>query len=326
MINQNKFGKFLDKYGSIAIFSVMILVFCVTAKGFLTPMNGINILVQTAPTLIMALGCTFVNMAGESDLSLGGIVGLSASLFCGFISKGHSVWLAGLVSIGAGALFGALNGFLVSYVGLSSFITTISVMFLTQGLEYAYSGGSSLWVRDNPVTKIVTASVGPIPIIVIATVLVFILVYLALHRTRAGLHIQAVGRSQDAAKFAGIHVKGIQFLMFVLAGVFYALGGVINALRSNGAIIYSGQRLLLPVLAVTYIAKNHSRHETAQCPRHSGRRGRDDLHFHSLHAHGAGFLLYLYCTGHRFDHCRHSVRQQPADHPSGRPEIRRRNE
>ena len=255
MINQNKFGKFLDKYGSIAIFSVMIIVFCVTAKGFLTPMNGINILVQTAPTLIMALGCTFVNMAGESDLSLGGIVGLSASLFCGFISKGHSVWLAGLVSIGAGALFGALNGFLVSYVGLSSFITTISVMFLTQGLEYAYSGGSSLWVRDNPVTKIVTASVGPIPIIVIATVLVFILVYLALHRTRAGLHIQAVGRSQDAAKFADIHVKGIQFLMFVLAGVFYALGGVINALRSNGAIIYSGQRLLLPVLAVTYIAK-----------------------------------------------------------------------
>ena len=255
MINQKKLGKFLDKWGSIVIFSVMILAFCVMADNFLTPMNGINILVQTAPTLIMALGCTFVNMAGESDLSLGGIVGLSASLFCGFIADGHSVLMASAVSIGAGALFGALNGILVSYVGLSSFITTISVMFLTQGLEYAYSGATSLWVRDNPVTKIVTASIGPIPIMVIATLIVFLLVYLGLHRTRTGLHIQAVGRSQDAAKFAGINVKGIKLLMFVLAGVFYALGGVINALRSNGAIIYSGQRLLLPVLAVTYIAK-----------------------------------------------------------------------
>lgn len=255
MLKQKKFSAFLDKWGSIVIFSIMILTFCVMADNFLTPMNGINILVQTAPTLILALGCTFVNMAGESDLSLGGIVGLSASLFCGFIADGHTILEASIVSIGAGALFGVLNGILVSYVGLSSFITTISVMFLTQGLEYAYSGGSSLWVRDNPVTKIVTASVGPIPIMVIVTLIIFLAVYVLLHRTRAGVHIQAVGRSQDAAKFAGIHVKGIKFLMFVLAGIFYALGGVLNALRSNGSIIYSGQRLLLPVLAITYIAK-----------------------------------------------------------------------
>lgn len=255
MLKRKNFSAFLDKWGSIVIFSVMILAFCLMADNFLTPMNGINILVQTAPTLIMALGCTFVNIAGESDLSLGGIVGLSASLFCGFIADGHTILEASVVSIGAGALFGALNGILVSYVGLSSFITTISVMFLTQGLEYAYSGGTSLWVRDNPVTKIVTASVGPIPIMVIATLVIFLAVYLFLHRTRAGIHIQAVGRSQDAAKFAGIRVKSIKLLMFVLAGVFYALGGVLNALRSNGSIIYSGQRLLLPVLAVTYIAK-----------------------------------------------------------------------
>ena len=255
MIKQKKFGAFLDKWGSIVIFTVMILAFCVMADNFLTPMNGVNILVQTAPTMIMALGCTFVNMAGESDLSLGGIVGLAASLFCGFIADGRSILEATLAAFGAGVLFGALSGILVSYVGLSSFVTTISVMFLTQGLEYAYSGGTSLWVRDNPVTKIVTASIGPIPIMVIVTMVIFLLVYVGLHRTRAGLHIQAVGRSQDAAKFAGINVKGIKFLMFVLAGIFYALGGVINALRSNGAIIYSGQRLLLPVMAVTYIAK-----------------------------------------------------------------------
>lgn len=248
-------AKFFDVWGSLLTFAVLIAVFCLLSGSFRTGTNLINILTQSAPTLIIALGVTFVNMSGESDLSLGGIVGLSASLFCGFIANGSSPLLAAAVSIGAGALFGLLNGILVACAGLSSFITTISIMFLTQGLEYAYCGGSSLWVRDHPVVKVVTASVGPVPVMVILTLVLFAAVYLVMHQTKLGLHIQAVGLSQDAAKFAGISVKRIKLVMFVLAGVFYALGGMLNALRSSGSIIYSGQRLLLPVLAVTYIAK-----------------------------------------------------------------------
>ena len=248
-------GRFFDVWGSLLTFLVLIAVFCLLSGSFRTGVNLINILTQSAPTLIIALGVTFVNMSGESDLSLGGIVGLSASLFCGFVAGGSSPVLAAVVSVGAGALFGLLNGLLVAYAGLSSFITTISVMFLTQGLEYAYCGGSSLWVRDNPVVRLVTASVGPVPIMVLLTLVLFLAVYLVMHQTKTGLHIQSVGLSQDAAKFAGIPVKRIKLAMFVLAGVFYALGGILNALRSSGSIIYSGQRLLLPVLAVTYIAK-----------------------------------------------------------------------
>lgn len=248
-------GKFFDVWGSLLTFAILIVIFCVLSGSFRTGSNLINILTQSAPTLIIALGVTFVNLSGESDLSLGGIVGLSASLFCGFIANGSSPMVAAIVSIGAGALFGLINGLLVAYAGLSSFITTISIMFLTQGLEYAYCGGSSLWVRDHPVVKIVTTTIGPIPVMVILTLVLFLAVYLVIHQTKVGLHIQSVGLSQDAAKFAGIPVKRLKLVMFVLAGVFYALGGILNALRSSGSIIYSGQRLLLPVLAVTYIAK-----------------------------------------------------------------------
>lgn len=128
-------AKFFDVWGSLLTFAVLIAVFCLLSGSFRTGTNLINILTQSAPTLIIALGVTFVNMSGESDLSLGGIVGLSASLFCGFIANGSSPLLAAAVSIGAGALFGLLNGILVACAGLSSFITTISIMFLTQGLE-----------------------------------------------------------------------------------------------------------------------------------------------------------------------------------------------
>lgn len=249
------FGRFFDVWGSILTFAVMLAAFSVLSSSFRTGSNVINILTQSAPTLIIALGVTLVNMAGESDLSLGGVVGLSASLFCGFIANGSSPAMACVVSIGAGLLLGLLNGILVAVAGLSSFITTIAVMFLAQGLEYAYSNGASLWVRDHPVTKIVTASVGPIPVLVLISLGLFAIAYLVMHQTKFGLHIQSVGLSQDAARFAGISVKPIKLLMFSLGGVFYAVGGILNALRSSGSIIYSGQRLLLPVLAVTYIAK-----------------------------------------------------------------------
>lgn len=255
MMKQKNVSKFFDVWGSLLTFVMMIAVFSFLSPNFRTMGNAANILIQSAPTLIIALGVTFVNMSGETDMSLGGIVGLSASLFCGFVSQGKGVGMAALVSIGAGVLFGLVNGILIAYAGLSSFITTISIMFLTQGLEYAYCGGSSLWLRDHPIVKLVTASIGPVPVIIIVTMIIFLGVLLIMHRTKLGIHIQAVGQSKDAAKFAGIPVKRIKLSMYVVAGVFYALGGILNALRSSGSVIYSGQRLLLPVLAVTFIAK-----------------------------------------------------------------------
>lgn len=255
MMKRKNISKFFDVWGSLLTFGIMLAVFGVLSPNFRTIGNVFNILVQSAPTLLIALGVTFVNMSGETDMSLGGIVGLSASLFCGFVSQGKGVAAAALVSIGAGILFGLLNGVLIAYAGLSSFITTISVMFLTQGLEYAYCGGSSLWLRDHPVVKLVTTSVGPVPVVIIVSLLVFLGVFVVLHRTKLGIHIQAVGQSKDAAQFAGIPVKRIKLFMYMAAGVFYALGGILNALRSSGSVIYSGQRLLLPVLAVTFIAK-----------------------------------------------------------------------
>jgi ribose/xylose/arabinose/galactoside ABC-type transport system permease subunit len=248
-------GKLLDKYGSLLIFILMIAVFSVISPHFRTLDSYINVLIQSAPLLVLALGITFVNMAGETDLSMGGIVGLAASLFCGFIANGSSLILAALVSIGAAVLFGILNGILVAYAGLSSFIVTISTMFLSQGCEYAYGNGQSMWVQDNPVIGIVNNRIGVIPVFVIVVLIVFFLVYLIMHQTKTGLHIQSIGLSQDAARFAGLKVRLIKFSMFIAASVFYATGGVLNALRSSGAIVYSGQRLLLPALAITFIAK-----------------------------------------------------------------------
>lgn len=248
-------GKFLDKYGSISVFTLMYVLFFLIIPAFRSASNMINILSQSIPILLVALGMTFVNIAGEADLSMGGVVGLCATLFCSLVMKGQHWSVALLAALGAGIGFGIINGALVACCGLSSFITTISIMYLTKGLEYAVGEGKSFWVRDDPVVKAVTVSVGPIPVFVLASLVVFVLVYIFIHQTRRGLHFQAVGLSADAAKYAGIEVRYIKMSAFVMAGLFYALGAIINALRTMGAQVYAGERMLLPVFAVTFIAK-----------------------------------------------------------------------
>ena len=247
-------GRFLEVWGSILTFVALILIFSLMSASFRTVPNLVNVLTHAAPVLIIAMGVTLANMTGETDLSFGGTVGLSASLFCGYIGQGESIALATLVAVGAAVLLAFLVGSLVSIGGLSSFISSLAVLFMAQGLEYAYSGGQSLWVRDHPVTKVVTASVGGVPVILMIAGALFVVVYIVMHQTRTGLHIRSVGLSQEAAQYAGISTKWIKLVMFTLAGVFYASGGILHALRSSGSIIYSGQRLLLPVLAVTFIS------------------------------------------------------------------------
>jgi ribose transport system permease protein len=249
------FPKFLDKFGSLIAFGLLILLFSVISEHFRSGANYLNILVQSAPLLIIALGVTFVNMAGESDLSLGGIIGVAASLFCGLVKTGSSPLLAFAAALAIAALFGLLNGLLVAYANLSSFIVTISIMFLSMGVEMLYAKGQSLWIRDHPILNIVNGSVLQIPNLVIISAVIFILTYFLLHQTRLGVHVQAVGESREAAKFAGIPIKRLKLLMFVLGSAFYAVGGILNALRSSGSIIYSGQKLLLPALAITFVGK-----------------------------------------------------------------------
>ena len=80
-MNKNKsLSGLFDRYGSIAVFLIMYVVFFVMIPVFRTPGNMVNILGQSIPTLLIALGMTFVNISGEADLSMGGVVGLCATL------------------------------------------------------------------------------------------------------------------------------------------------------------------------------------------------------------------------------------------------------
>lgn len=249
------FGWWLDRSGTIMAFLFMIVIFGILSPYFLQPDNVVNIMIQVSPLLVTALGIVFVNMAGESDLSLGGVLGLGATLYCGFLKSGMHPAASLAAVIGICVLFGILNGFLVAYLRLSSFIVTTAVMFIAMGLEKSYNNGFSIWIRDDRVTVFANGSFLGIPNLVLLAAIIYLLTHLLLHMTRFGVHTQSVGESFETATLMGIAVKRLKFSSFVIASAFYALGGIMYAMRSSGAIIYSGQKVLLPALAVTFVAR-----------------------------------------------------------------------
>ena len=103
-------------------------------SGFLTVRNLSNIVLQTAPVTIMAIGLVFVMSAGEIDLSIGSIVAVAA--LAAAVTLGQSGLLAGVVAgLGAGVIIGLLNGALVAYVRLPSFLVTLATLGLFAGVS-----------------------------------------------------------------------------------------------------------------------------------------------------------------------------------------------
>ncbi len=245
----------LDKTGTVAAFAVIILVFSLMSPFFLTRSNIFSLLRQISPILIAGLGITFVNMAGESDLSLGGTLGLAVTLFAGFLRAGIAPLPTFFAVIGICMLFGITNGFLVAYLRLSSFIVTVATMFIAMGVEVSTYGGFSIWIRHESVLSFANGTFLQIPNLAAVAGVVFVITYIVLHQTKFGVHLQAIGENYDTANLMGIPIRRLKFISFVIANVFYSIAGILLVMRTSGAIVYSGQRLLLPALGVTFVAK-----------------------------------------------------------------------
>ena len=244
-----------DKYGTILAFGLTVLFFSIVSPYFRSGENFVNLGMQTSFLLVSGLGLTLVALTGEIDLSLGGLIGLGNALFAGLLKAGYPVHICISASVGACLLFGITTGLLVAYRRLSSFVVTVAMMFLAMGFERYYSGGFSIWIRDPKVLAFASGSIGPVPNVVLVAAIVAIVMYIIINQTRTGMHVQAVGQNAETARSVGISVKRIKLCSFIAASLFYAIAGILVSLRSSGTIVYAGQALLLPTMAVTFVSQ-----------------------------------------------------------------------
>lgn len=230
-----------SKLSSImALLIVSLIVAVIIPEAFLTSSNMVNIVRQMSTNGILTIGMTIVLISGGIDLSVGSVLAVSGVISCGLVSDGVNVWVAVLLALLTGPVFGVFNGFFVAKLNIPPFIVTLASMQIGRGIAYVYSSG--LPIRSsNEIYNLIgngylSFGLFEVPIPIIILILVVIISYLLLHKTKFGNYVFAVGGNSEAARYSGISVVKTKFLCYVYSGTLSALVGIILASR-----MYSGQ-------------------------------------------------------------------------------------
>ena len=212
---------------------ILMAVTAIINPTFISASNLTNVLRQLGALPFVALGMTFVIIGGFIDLSVPGILSLTAVVAVSLIDPLGQVG-AIAVALALGAMLGYLNGFILTGVGA---MTQAEVLFITYGLSYAYMAIGLLFTNaetlrlmrsTKPVTIFTTLSstIGIVPVIVIVFVVLLIAMHIFLNKTLAGRSITLLGGNKDAAYLCGFNVKRSMRMFYAINGLFAALGGI----------------------------------------------------------------------------------------------------
>ncbi|MDW5317005.1 ABC transporter permease [Rhizobium sp. PL01] len=251
MISRINIQQYVVYVGFLAIFLFFAIV--LRDSGFLTVRNLSNIVLQTAPITIMAIGMVFVLSAGEIDLSIGSIVAVAA--LSAAVTMNAYGMIAGIAAgIGAGVAIGLVNGLLVAYVRLPSFLVTLATLGLFAGVARSLTNLRSIPVTDSTFTGFFgSGSLLGIPSLIWWTVIAIAAGHLIFRETRFGAHVLATGDNARAASVSGISVPRIRLAVLVISGALAGLAGLLYAGRLQAAKYTLGETDLMTVIAAVIV-------------------------------------------------------------------------
>lgn len=239
---------FIFLIAAVAIFGSLI-------PGFFSAGSLLDTSRQLGEFLIVVIGLTVVIIGGGIDLSVGSIFALAAfaALSVIYIADGP-VWLSFVAAVGTGALFGAFNGYLIGYLRLRAFLTTLVTLIIGRSIfdiliiNYGKKIQSSS-VFSDAFDWLGMGTVYGVPVSALIAVLFTIAAHLIITRSRIGWHISAVGGARRSAFNIGIPVRRTVFLTYVVSGVACGVAGYLFAARLSG--VGPGSGLGLELLALT---------------------------------------------------------------------------
>jgi rhamnose transport system permease protein len=221
----------------IALTLAVILYSLANVANFDGPLTMKFLLQDIAPILLIALPMTLIIITGEIDLSVASIVGLSSVVLGVLHDNGLSIPVAALAALGVGAACGALNGFLIAYVGLPSLAVTIGTLALFRGVAVGLLGTKAVTEFTEKWTDLASDTIGTtqIPLVMVPFVVLAVAFSLLLHFSTFGRGVYDIGLNSEAAHFTGVNVERTKFLLFLLSGLVSALAGIYYTLRFGSA-------------------------------------------------------------------------------------------
>lgn len=220
-------------FSIVAAFIILCIISSFIMPAFLQLSNFRGVLITSSTTGIMAVGLTFVIMTGGIDISIGGIVYLTAIIYCVTMNTYDNVALAVVLAIGASSLAGVINGYLVYKFKMAPMITTLATLNIFKGVALMISGG-----RNYAVPSYATfwgkGTIFGISIPIIITVIVVLIGMYLFTKTKFGTYVRAIGNSQSSAEESHLPVRTTLIQAYFLAGITSGIAGIIYVSRVGG--------------------------------------------------------------------------------------------
>lgn len=236
---------------------ILVIFFAVASPNFFTFSNIATVLLSTAVIGILALGTTFVIITGGIDLSLGTGMALCAVMTGVFITNmGLPVWLGLIGGVATGVLMGLINGINVTFLRLPPFIATLAMMMIAGGLALVISGVAPIYFSSSApdFKKIALGVIIPgIPNAVLITAVLAIIAAVVLSKTLLGRYTFAIGSNEEATRLSGVNTRRWTILIYMFAGAFTGVAGIVIASRLDSAQPQIGMGYELQAIAAVII-------------------------------------------------------------------------
>jgi len=213
--------------GLVVFFSVL------RPATFPSSFNLRNVLLDASVLLILAVGATYVMVAGGFDLSIGsvlvfsGVVAAQMMLQLGTENL-STVFIGLLIALLCGAAWGVFNGLCITRLRVSALITTLGSMGAALGGAYLLSDGNDIRTVPDALIRVGHGSIGGVPYLVIATAIVSVVAAIVLHMTRFGRHTYLIGSNPEAARRAGINVDRHLLKLYALSGLLAGFAAMLS--------------------------------------------------------------------------------------------------
>jgi rhamnose transport system permease protein len=240
----------------VAVLVIVVLGTTAINPRFLNSQNIRDILLNVAIVALLAIGETVVVVTRNIDLSVGSVLGISAFL-TGVLFADHHVAIPVAFAGGIllGALFGVLNGAMVSLARVPSLVITLGTLYVIRGIDFVWAKGRQINADQMPdnFLKLGSDTVLGIPVLALITAAVMIVVGYVMSRSRTGRELYAIGSNPDAATLAGIRVGRRVLGAFVVSGALAGLAGVLYAARFGTLDATAGTGQELAVVAAVVV-------------------------------------------------------------------------
>ena len=238
MENKKEKSGFLSLIGGdkIILLVAIVLVFAlftILNKNYLTWTNMVNLMIAASLVGLVAVGHTYLIIAGQNDLSPGALAAFSGTLAALLLSKGLNIAVAILIVLAGGVLVGLFNAWMVNSIKLEAFIATLVTQNVMRGFAYIICDGKPVSISDKAYLAIGKLRFLTIPLSVWLMIIAFAVFGFILARTKFGRSVYAIGGSKEAARLAGLNPRRIIATCFIIIGVLTSIGGIVFSSRMN---------------------------------------------------------------------------------------------